>query len=1580
MLSDGLGPTPAQRSAMLAAAASARHSGKPVVVGALMTETQQVVAEPGGGFVLSAVPVPVRVKAGGSWVPVDLRLHRDPAGSYVPAATAYGSVTFSGGGTAPLAITRSGATSYAVTWPGTLPAPDVAGSTATYRNALPGVDLMVSATPAGGFSEVLVVKNAAAARNPALTHITLAAKVTGGHAVPAGVPQGFAIAGASNGMVLESAPPLMWDSRGTAALKTHGVAVTPDSSSAAGPGAVARVAAVRARLSATSLSLAPDPGMLGSAGTVYPVYIDPTNNWHNADGGTAAFDETKQGSPCNGVAEYDNASNDSGQLGVGYDGFPGGCEGFMHTYYQWKLPHVIWGSQVHLATVNATEVYSATCATTSYTVDLHQSGAIGSGTDWNNRPGFTRSGVHATASFGPSCSSNPSAGFTVTGAIAASASGHASSFTVVLTEDGAESSGNDVPFKRFSDNPGLQIQYNLIPGVPAPSAMSAVTGADNAGCATATPYPYVGKTIASNTPVLNAKIADGDGDKLQATFKYWINGQTATSTGLSGDNLSSGSTAHFSLPPAFVSSLTNGETVDWQVTQVSDGNDHSGPSQTCHFMVEPNASLQPSALSVNNVYPDTDNGGGVGASAGTSGQFTLTNTGTTVATEFAYRMDIPPATVNPPSNEVVAASANTATVYLTPTSPGPHTLWVAAFDAAGDTSSMFAYRFEADLDAGATCGTLAACFNNTAISPDSAMSQGDADGSFSYSATDLTNAGWASGGSVTVDGAHFTLPGYGAAGQKDNVLAAKQTIAYSYPVPAAGSSALMMLASANNAGQFSAPGALAGTTAAPYVPAGTGVADTYCFDATDPSAYCPASGTITYTDGSSEPYNLLVPDWASGPASLAAVVLPHQNRPSGQVSTVNPRIYPFSIPLAPGKTVASVTLPDVGSEVGNSAVGLHIFAMSTRNTTTGTIEANGTTAAAPGGQSWTGAWANPTENNANFQGSNFANQTFRVALKPSISGGAIRIKLDNALGSSKLVIGKATVALDAGSPSAVPSGTVHTLTFGGSGAVTIPEGGMAYSDPLTFAVTANQYLLVSFDITNSVPDLVQHSWANTAYTYLSAPGSGDHTADTAGTAFSGTGTYQGWFTDLLTDVDVATAGIPTQAVLGDGLIDAWEPNTSPIGDSPIRLSDDLAAAEPSSPSPYGTVAEGIESNQIMTDNPETYNGISVGGPSALSRIDRDILDQPGLSTVVLYEGLEDVLNGQSADNLDGNGYAALLTYLQQNGISVIVIGLTACDGYAGDGATGNSANDPCTAAVDTTRTTVNDWLSIGPDDMSPWSSPPLFYIDADDTVSVTNTADGLQKLDPNAAISDSVNLTAAGYAALASAYLGPQNTWLLNDGAPAAVALDTASNADSPYVLNSAGIAQDATLSDTGTTWTTDATRGTVLTFDGASGNAATSGPVLTTNQSFSVSAWARLTDSSAPRAIVGQDASTGSGFKLEYDPGSGKWAFILPTADTTSPAQSDAFGSAPTLGAWTHLAGVYNAATGTASIYVNGALGGTTSVPAAAWTATGPLSIGRTKWNGASSDWFEGDISDVQAWNYALTAAQVAALYKQIS
>ncbi|MBF9069164.1 hypothetical protein I2501_14155 [Streptacidiphilus sp. NEAU-YB345] len=1577
---------------MQQAGAQARHSGQAVAVGSLTTPTESVLAEPSGKFELAANPQPVRVARGGGWVSVDLKLAQQSDGMWAPGATAYGSVEFSAGGPGPLAVTRSGGTSLALTWPTALPAPVINGATATYPSVLPGVDLQVSATPDGGLSDVLVIHSAQAAANPALRTLRLGTVVHGGR-LSSAADGGLQLTNTAGQLVADGATPMQWDSNMVlpASRTPRGAKVAADASTAGQPGLAAHLARVGTRVGSGSVTLMPDAGMLASRSTVWPVYADPSVNWHPVSYGSPMFDEVKQGCSGNSFVNNTGSLADNGYLGVGYNGWSEGeCNtGDEHAIYQWNLSKTIWGADVNSATVNATDVYSASCSTTA-TVNLHWSKGIGSGTDWSNRPGYNS--YSTSASFGPAynktyCPSNGSTtnGFNVLSPIKSEAAAHSSTFTVTLSEDSYESSWNDLGFKRFANNPTLQIFFNNPPNPPTANTMSAVAGADDAACSTVTPGPYMGKTIASTPPVLKAKVTDPNGDKLQATFQYWINGSSTKYTATSADNLASGTFATVSLPSSFISSLTNGQTVDWQV-MITDGMDPTSYAQspTCHFTAEPTAPDDPTVSSVNNTFPNTDqNDGVVGAAAGTAGQFSVTGNGTT-ATKFVYSLDQLPATSNPPANETVTASNNTATVTVTPPSPGPHTLYVYSVDAAGDESGHEAYPFLAAGHAASTCTSLTACYDNTAISPDSNMSLGAADGYSSMSATDLTNAGWTSGGKVTVNGATFTLPTYGS-GQKDNVVAANQTVTMG-----GQGNALVFLANSTNA--FMAdPGAVQGQSTAPYVPAGTGISGSYCFSGTTPVGVCPATGTITYADNTSTTYTLTVPDWVSGPQSIAAVSLPHWNRPSGQVvagAGQGLKIYSFSVPIDPTKTIASVTLPDV-SNTGAGTQALHVYGISTRNTTAGTPEANGTYAAAGSGQSWTGAWGNPNEGNYNLNNGSYSNQTIRIALKPSMSGSTVRIKLDNGLGTSSLSIGHATIALSStpNAIGAVPSGTPTTLTFGGSQSTTVPQGAMIYSDPLNFTVTAGQYLLVSYQLTNSVPYLVQHSYSNGSFEYITSVGSGDLTTSTSTTPFTTNAASYGSFTDLVTGMDVQSANVLTEAVLGDNLTDPFQPGTTLPNSNGYRVSDALAGAMPSTAQPFGVLAEGIESNQLMKDYPETYNGSTIGGPAALSRIDRDILDQPSINTVVISEGLEDLLAGDTNTDLENNGYTALVQQLQGWGINVVLTSLTPCDGFTGDGAT---PNDPCTltanTGVDAYRMDVNAYLG-GNNLGTQWSSPAVYFADYDAAVSIPDPNNaGVEKLAVGADGGDHVNLSLAGYGALANSLLSPQDTWELDDGntsTAVTVAQDTASTDDvnqvlTPNAVNNPNTGNNPlTLSGTGATWTNDATRGEVLSFDGTAGDAATANTgVINTTGSYSISAWVKMTNTTTYNTAVGEAGVNSDAFYLQYSKGYNAWAFVSPSSDSASPSSYPhaAASTAPTLNTWTHLVGVFNAATKTMSLYVNGTLAGT-GTNTTPWAASGVLHIG----SAGGSNYFPGEISNVQAYNYALTPNQVTALYQQI-
>jgi hypothetical protein len=740
-----------------------------------------------------------------------------------------------------------------------------------------------------------------------------------------------------------------------------------------------------------------------------------------------------------------------------------------------------------------------------------------------------------------------------------------------------------------------------------------------------------------------------------------------------------------------------------------------------------------------------------------------------------------------------------ATISLTPDWPGPHEVYAYAQDAATDISQTFVYPFftTADPTGPASNPTgqyakLSDAFNDTAITAGSTT--GDIDGANSLSGTDLTNAGWLPGHQVTIDGGTFTVPNYGSGGP-DNVAAANQTISNTDPALAAynktlsanstgssaGTASLMFLATSTNT-PAETPGAINGDVTAPYVPPGTPISSSYCAVADDPNGYCPAHGTIAFSDGTITSYDLTVPDWITGPASLAAVTLPHEVQQSGTTSAANPRIYAFSVPLEPdtaNASIQSVTLPDVGSQIIGGVTSLHIFAMTVRNTTTGTPTASGTTTVAPAGQSWTSAWTTPTEGAYNYEnGANYNDQTFRIALNSGTSGNSVRIKLDDALGTAPIGIDHVTIAPGSappavGPPLPTPTATPTTMTVGGSQSFTIPQGGMVYTDPLPFPVIAGEPLLVSFHLSTSVPFLPEHAWAESGYQYVTAIGAGDQTADSTGSPFTASSAKAGSIINVVTGVDVTTAGTGTQAVLGDNLTDAWQPNTSKTAIN--TAGDDLAAAQPTTPTPLSTVDAGIESNDLIVDNPETTGGNAVGGPAAMSRVDRDVLDQPGLTSVVIDEGIQDLLAGQTTTAMR-NAYASLMTYLASYNVAITVVGITPCEGYGGGG---NSSNDPCTSQVDANREYLNtDYLASNPLGITA-PQPPYFYINSDTTIGVLDPSSGEYKLASNADSGDHVNISQPGLAALATAYLSPEDTWQLNDGAAntgATLASDTAAS------------------------------------------------------------------------------------------------------------------------------------------------------------------------------------------------------------
>lgn len=1328
-ISDGF--TGEQAAAARSASAQAKASGKPVVVDALTTSYSTTTANPSGTYTYDESVLPERVQRNGSWVATDTTLVRNPDGSYRPAATV-NALMISAGGTGPMASMTDDGTTLAVSWPGRLPAPEVSGSTAIYRNVLPGVDLQIVANVYGGFSDVLVVHDAEAAANPALARLSFPVS-TRGITLHADVGGNLTATDAKGRIVFTAAAPSMWDSN--TRLSASAGAVAADPSTVSAPGLAARQRQLGARLSGSSLTLTPDPALLKGADTRYPVYIDPSYTPQNsASGPKQHFDEVKQGSPCNGVSLYDNTSSagDDGQLGVGYMGFAGGCEGTMRAYYQLQVPSQIWAPNSHIlsAYLDASVPYAAANGTNSgNVVYLHATSGINSGTDWNNQPGAgttVSSATFTTTSNFP----NTAVSFNVKNSVQSLANGKASNWTVAMYNKYETS--NDIDFVRFADNPHLQISYDHTPNVPATSSMSATSGTTSLPCVTSGTLPWLGKAAATTPPTLAATISDPDGNAVSATFHYLKSGGTAAALPATAI-VSSGTKVTSTLPSSFITGLgTSGpSTIEYYATTY-DGLYTSGNSATCEFIYDPATPAAPTVTST--VYPPVTTSG---PAAGTSGAFTLDAASGESVTHFVYRLDAVPPTGSTQctGSYSVAASSNKATVNLAAPSPGVHTLYAYSCDGANNASDPASYQFSATNDPNKTYSSLSAAFDNVAISTSSTSSgSANADGGGnSLPSSELGAYGWTSGATVQVDGTSIALPAYGT-GNADNVLAANQTIT----VGKTGN-ALVFLVFGNNA-SFPEPDYSAdpANNTAPLIRPGVGTLGTFCtFSDATPLDCAEPTGTLTYTDSSgvtsTHTFYLNAPDWVQGPADQAVITMPERDTPSGtQAATTS--IFSYAVPLDPTKTLTSVTLPDVSNSVSSSvnshSWALHVLGMGVR--------AN-TTAGAPSGDTWAGAWSAPVESTYSPSSGSWDNQTFRTVIYPTLSGTTARITLSNAQGAVPLTIGAASIAPQSSSGGAAAAVAPIGLTFNGKAGVTIPAGAEATSDPLTLtsassftSFAAQNPYVVSYQLTNtSVATLPGHGYSGS---YVTGTGSGNHTGDTAATSFSAVSGHS----VLLSRLDIAApAGTPAVAVLGNNIIIS---SSATPGGGLVRLAGQIAQ----NASGYGVVDASIENNQIGADASSASS--NVGGRSAMARLDRDVLDVPGLNTVVINEGLTDLFAGGDDVTLETN-YTALVSQLNAWGLNVIIGTLTPCHGYG-----------PCTTAIDDGtvdtgsglgyRTNVNNFL------MNNFTNNALtpYYdaVDFDATVATVD-ASSYEVLASAADTGDHVNLTATGNQALLSA-------------------------------------------------------------------------------------------------------------------------------------------------------------------------------------------------------------------------------------
>lgn len=221
-------------------------------------------------------------------------------------------------------------------------------------------------------------------------------------------------------------------------------------------------------------------------------------------------------------------------------------------------------------------------------------------------------------------------------------------------------------------------------------------------------------------------------------------------------------------------------------------------------------------------------------------------------------------------------------------------------------------------------------------------------------------------------------------------------------------------------------------------------------------------------------------------------------------------------------------------------------------------------------------------------------QTFRQTARISLGGSRLRVRLSNAYGTQPLRIGAASVAARAGD-------TPQPLSFEGQPGVLIGPGQERLSDPLPLATADRQALQVSVFVPGPMPVQTFH-WEGRQTSWI-APGDQSQAQALSGASSTTARLF-------LAGIEVeAPTSARSVVVIGDSITDGATASL----DQDQRWTDHLAARL--APRGIAVVNAGISGGRLLRDGM---------GESAPARFQRDVLDQPGVSSVIVLIGINDI--------------------------------------------------------------------------------------------------------------------------------------------------------------------------------------------------------------------------------------------------------------------------------------------------------------------------------------------------------------------
>jgi lysophospholipase L1-like esterase len=387
--------------------------------------------------------------------------------------------------------------------------------------------------------------------------------------------------------------------------------------------------------------------------------------------------------------------------------------------------------------------------------------------------------------------------------------------------------------------------------------------------------------------------------------------------------------------------------------------------------------------------------------------------------------------------------------------------------------------------------------------------------------------------------------------------------------------------------------------------------------------------------------------------------------------------------------------------------------------------------------SWIATWAaspQPSAPDPEEPLLNIENQTVRERVRVSLGGSQIRIRLSNEYGSTPLLIGSVTIASSTDSAGVNP-GSIQTVTFGGRNSISIAAGAPVVSDAVTFPLAPGAEISISLYFPNRIATPTQHELALKRAVVSQH---GDYTHSEKIEAGK----------DSESSILVTAVLVPAQphqrllVAFGDSITDG---DRSTV-DADRNWPDDLARRLAKTPegSKVAVVNAGIVGNRLLNDC--FIPSIGCFSVSALARFERDALALPGVTHIVLLEGINDIafpgakLGDQyladandirSPEDLIG-AYLQLIARAHAHGVKLIGATLTPFEGV--------EIPSYYSESKEATRQAVNKWIRT--------SHSFDGVIDSD---AVLRDPEHPSRLSPKFASEDHLHPNDAGYQAMADA-------------------------------------------------------------------------------------------------------------------------------------------------------------------------------------------------------------------------------------